>query len=111
MKTRITRNDIKTFNIRLSIPYATLQSLLSYVEPIGYNAGIYGWNFDCYDIDGVLLMTGYRTIGKTIDRSIIKKYEKQADRLNSQDISYESKKKEALRLLNQFIDECRPLEY
>lgn len=109
MKTRITRNDIKTFETRLSIPYATLQSLLSYIEPIGYNAGVYGWNFDCYDIDGVLLMTGYRTIGRTIDRSIINKYEKQADNLNSQDISYESKKKEALRLLKQFIDESKSL--
>ena len=109
MKNRLTRNDIKTFNIRLSIPYATLQSLLSYIQPFGYNAGIYGWNFDCYDIDGVLLMTGYRTIGKTVDRSIINKYEKQADFLNNQDISYESKKKEALRLLNQFIDESKSL--
>ena len=109
MKNRLTRNDIKTFNIRLSIPYATLQSLLSYIEPIGYNAGIYGWNFDCYNIDGVLLMTGYRTIGKTVERSIINKYEKQADSLNSQDISYESKKKEALKLLNQFISECKSL--
>ena len=109
MIVRITRNDIKTFNTRLSIPYATLQSLLSYIQPIGYNAGIYGWNYDCYDIDGVLLMTGYRTIGKTIDRSIINKYEKQADNLNSQNISYEDKKKEALRLLGQFINECKSL--
>ena len=109
MKNRLTRNDIKTFNNRLSIPYATLQSLLSYIQPFGYNAGVYGWNFDCYNIDGVLLMTGYRAIGKTVDRSIIYKYEKQADLLNNQDLSYESKKKEALRLLNQFIDECKTL--
>lgn len=107
MKNRITRNDIKTFNTRLSIPYATLQSLLSYIEPIGYNSGVYGWNFDCYDINGVLLMTGYRTIGQTVDRSIIKKYEKQADLLDSQNISYEDRKKEALKLLNDFINECK----
>lgn len=105
MKNRLTRNDIKTFNTRLSIPYATLQSLLSYIEPIGYNSGVYGWNFDCYDIQGVLLMTGYRTIGKTVDRSIITKYEKQADLLDSQNIPYEDRKKEALKLLAQFIDE------
>lgn len=107
MKTRITRNDLKTFNTRLSIPYATLQSLLSYIQPFGYNAGVYGWNYDCYDINGVLLMTGYRTIGKTVDRSIILKYEKQADLLDSQNIPYEDRKKEALKLLNDFINECK----
>lgn len=107
MKIRITRNDIKTFNTRLSIPYATLQSLLSYIKPFGYNAGIYGWNYDCYDIQGVLLVTGYRTIGKIVDRSIIKKYEKQADLLDSLDIPYEERKKEALKLLNDFINECK----
>ena len=32
-------------------------------EPIGYNSGVYGWNYDVYEIGGALICAGYRPVG------------------------------------------------
>jgi hypothetical protein len=45
----------------ISVGYCDLQSLLNYKSPVAYNAGTYGWNFDVYDINGVAIVTGYRS--------------------------------------------------
>ena len=37
-----------------------LQYLLSNHEPTAYTCGVYGWNFDVYDVYGVTICTGYR---------------------------------------------------
>lgn len=31
---------------------------------IGYTSGVYGWNCDVYELEGVIITTGYRPIGK-----------------------------------------------
>lgn len=33
-------------------------------QPIGYNAGVYGWNYDIYFIKGKTLVYGYRPLLK-----------------------------------------------
>lgn len=33
-------------------------------RPIGYNAGVYGWNYDIYFIKGKTLVYGYRPLLK-----------------------------------------------
>jgi hypothetical protein len=61
MKYKTTAKDLKAgyYHI-ISVGYCDLQSLLNYKTPVAYNAGIYGWNFDVYDINGIAIVTGYR---------------------------------------------------
>lgn len=44
----------------VSAGYCDLQSLLMYHSPSAYACGVYGWNFDVYDVNGLTICTGYR---------------------------------------------------
>ena len=59
MKTRMTRNDVNT-NYAISVGYCKAQWLLTDVDALGFNAGIYGWNWDAYNVDGCTVVTGCR---------------------------------------------------
>lgn len=64
----ITRNDLKHFALLgyelYSCGYCKLQGLIKDANKIGYNAGIYGWNYDVYRYDvgsrTIIIATGYR---------------------------------------------------
>ena len=63
----------------LAIGYCDAWHLLkgAGVEPFACCSGVYGWNFDAYEVDGVLICTGYRgMIGKQAEN--VEKYEKKA---------------------------------
>ena len=60
MKLKMSRNDLKGATC-ICCGYGELQRLLSWFSPIGYNAGIYGWNWDCYHIGRFYIITGYRS--------------------------------------------------
>lgn len=75
----------------LSIGYCAAQSLLRYETPFAYSAGVYGWNCDYYDIDGVCISTGYRPIGKPIDYEKLREAEKTARMIwDTPGLDYES---------------------
>ena len=59
----------------LSIGYCAAQALLRYETPFAYSSGVYGWNCDYYDIDGVCISTGYRPIGKSVDYTELREAE------------------------------------
>nr|DAV88611.1 MAG TPA: hypothetical protein [Caudoviricetes sp.] len=66
MKTKITiktvRDDPRS---KIAVGYCELQDVLYWLIPEGYNAGIYGWNFDAYGTDTAVITTGYRhMVGK-----------------------------------------------
>lgn len=48
----------------ISCGYGEAQRLLSHRSPIAYTCGVYGWNFDVYDVSDIILGTiicrGYR---------------------------------------------------
>lgn len=69
MKFFVTRPQVKKNYYRiLCCNYCAMQYLLMGKYPIAYNAGIYGWNYDLYDLDGIALLTGYRgTYGQYIN--------------------------------------------
>lgn len=46
----------------VSVGYCDLYYLLRFTSPIGYNAGIYGWNWDYYEVNGLGITTGYRNL-------------------------------------------------
>lgn len=58
---KITRNNINK-NSMVALGYCQCQEVLdlfAYDYKIGYNSGIYGWNYNLYRINGVDIVTGY----------------------------------------------------
>ena len=75
---------------------------LAGVEPFAYTCGVYGWNFDAYNVGGVLLCSGYRNmIGPRLD--IARKFEERARKIDLMPIIWEEKKKKAKRVWREFV--------
>jgi hypothetical protein len=62
---------------------------LKYASPFAYSAGVYGWNGDYYEVDGVLIATGYRSLpdSKNVkcDYSLVREYEGKAEKLHTRE--------------------------
>lgn len=109
MKFRTTRKKILEQcpeNYLRCAGYCDLQHLLNYHSPIAYTCGIYGWNFDVYDIDGFIICTGYRGMpGKRANN--IDKYEKLAEKtLYDRSLSFEERKEKLDALLKEFLEQA-----
>ena len=60
-KIRMTKTALKYDKI-YRIGYCELQKILKSLSAVGYNAGVYGWNYDIYDLgENVILIMGYHT--------------------------------------------------
>lgn len=59
-KAKVTRKWINDNYYCCSVRYADLQYLFYNISPDYYTCSVYGWNFDCYIIDGYAVTTGYR---------------------------------------------------
>ena len=92
----------------VSIGYCELQTLLDDSNAFAYSAGISGWACDYFEVDNVIISTGYNPIGRSIDYKIVTKYEKRAKviRYNS-DETWTTKEKKLSRLLSKFIKEIK----
>lgn len=58
---KVTRNDINKGNM-IALSYCQCQTVLGmfgYDCKVGYNSGIYGWNYDLYRVNRVDIVTGY----------------------------------------------------
>lgn len=63
MKIKTTRRSIVETTAPknlLCAGYCDLQTLLRNHSPIAYTCGVYGWNFDVYEVYGKTICTGYR---------------------------------------------------
>ena len=108
MKIRTTNKAIReNFSRVYRAGYCDLQDLLRYSEPVAYTCGVYGWNADVYDVDGVAIVTGYRPgVGRQIDYDVVKKYAAKARKIGDDTArTYASRKKSVNRLLEKFISE------
>ena len=111
MKLKTTRKEIKNkvaSNYIWQVGYCGMQNLLYYKEAIAYTSGVYGWNFDLYEVDGIYFTTGYRNmIGKQVDYELLRKYEDQAKIvINTRGLyTYEEEKERINNLLKEFIKE------
>lgn len=107
MKVEIKQNQLRRmYNGRLFIlpDWGPLWNVFHrYAEPRFYNAGVYGWNFDAYELGDSCLVSGYRPIGQDAG-DILKRFEARAKRLDaaSRDFStpYDKLKKRAARLFS-----------
>jgi hypothetical protein len=63
MKLKTTRKEIEQNSHRIvAIGYCAAQNLLKYRSAFAYSCGVYGWNADYYEVDGVVIATGYRSL-------------------------------------------------
>ena len=81
-KLHITRQTINNcFRKVFRCGYCDLQYIMRGTDAMYYNAGIYGWNFDCYldyEFD-TAITTGYRNMtGERIPSEILTKYTEKA---------------------------------
>ena len=109
MKSKTTKKSIKeNYNRIISIGYCNLQSLLSYVQPFAYSTRAEGWACDYYNIQGVIISTGYAPIGESVDYDIVSKYEKEGMKLRcNYSLTWKERKEKAMELLNEFIEELK----
>ncbi|MFA5133052.1 MAG: hypothetical protein WC444_07035 [Candidatus Paceibacterota bacterium] len=102
MKYKTTAKAVREgYHTIVRVGYCDLQSLLSNRSPVAYASGIYGWNFDVYDIDGVAICTGYRGMpeqNSNASYDLIKEYE---------DKSQGKTAEEKDILIKQFIEQAR----
>lgn len=109
MNIKLTNNDLRNnFIVIVSCGYCELQSLLNMKSRVGYNKGVYGWNFDAFDFGGVGLITGYRTRGEDIElaREFCKRWNERAS-----NATHEERKqilaefeRELQRLAKEFVE-------
>ena len=108
MSSKTTRRAIVNGSANIvSAEYCALQHLLHNHNPIAYTCGVYGWNFDVYEIDGLTICTGYRNMpGRRANN--IGKYEKEAEKILSWEnkIPYEEKREQVEQLLHEFVKQA-----
>lgn len=104
MKLKTTRKAIVDGSYRIvSAGYCDLQNLLRSIEPFAYTSGIYGWNFDAYEFDGLTICTGYRGMpGRRANG--IAEFEDAARELNNSQLTmtYDEWREKSLALLHEF---------
>lgn len=91
MKLKATKKEMKEGYYRIiGIGYCDAQFLLSNEKPFAYSCGLYGWKCDYYDIDGILISTGYdyiETKNARQDYNLIREYDKKAESLSQDERS------------------------
>ena len=104
MKRKVTRNELYRWSKKIiAIGYCNANNLLYPENSIGYNAGVYGWNYDAYYVDGTIITTGYRPIGERVNYDLLREYEEKAKKVLSYDNKADEKAAEVQRLLREFI--------
>lgn len=87
-----------------SVGYCDLQHLLNNHSPNAYTCGMYGWNFDVYEIYGLTICTGYRgMVGPRCEG--IAEYEEKAAKILSwenKEMTYDEKREAVENLLHEF---------
>ena len=64
MKFKTTRKNMKeNYSTIIKVGYCNIVYLLQYEKPIAYSTRAESWACDYYDIDGILISTGYAPIG------------------------------------------------
>ena len=83
MKYKTTASELRNgYYTIIRAGYCSLQHLLSSEYPIAYARGVYGWNFDVYDFDGIAICTGYRGMPQNNskeDYNLIREYDAKAE--------------------------------
>jgi len=112
MKYKTTKKDMKSnYDKIIGIGYCNAQFLLKFEEPTAYSARAEGWACDYYDVDGVLISTGYAPLDSKNakrDYDMIRKYDQAAEKIACDyNLKYEEQKEQVNTLLKEFVREAR----
>ena len=105
-KYKVTRKEIKErYSNILQIGYCDAQHLLTYQNEFAYSTRAEGWACDYYNINGVIISTGYAPIGKKVDRNILRNYDEKAREITrNNNLSWEEKQEQVNSLLIEFLE-------
>ena len=108
MKFKTTKKEMKSRYDQI-VGISDAQYLLKFEEPIAYSTRVEGWACDYYDVEGVLISTGYSPLDSRKTKcnyALVHGYDEQARNIiNDYNKNYEQQKEEVTQLLIQFIEE------
>jgi len=63
MKTQITKKTLKYYGYTRTSCFHLRENIMDayQISPDHFNAGVYGWNWDCWIVGGLALFNGYRS--------------------------------------------------
>ena len=111
-KYRVTKKEMNEgYTHIIETGYCNLQFLLRFAEPFAYSTRAEGWACDYYDIDDVLICTGYVLMRSKRTKSnygLEHEYNKKAKEIfNNYDLTYEERKKQIETLFHEFVKAVR----
>lgn len=82
--------------------YCDMWHLLRNHDAVAYTAGVYGWNFDVFEVYGLTICTGYRGMpGKRLEG--VQEYEEEArEILSNYNLNYDEARAKVEALLKEF---------
>jgi hypothetical protein len=109
MKFKTTKKNMNAnYDQIASVGYCNAQYLLGYENPMAYSTRAEGWACDYYDVNGILISTGYAPLSSKHtkpDYNIVRKYDDLARENYYSSGSYEERKAKADELLKEFAEE------
>ena len=117
LKAKVTNQEVRNGYFTISLSYCGAQNILTYQGAKFYNYGVYGWNYDVYELDyNLAICTGYRPIKSIPEKlnrkavEVITKYDKKAASLDSRNYKkYENYRKAIDRLYNKMVAELKTI--
>ena len=114
IKLKATKKEMRKHWYILSAGYCSMQSLLNEQRPLAYSTRAEGWACDYYEIDGVLISTGYAPLSNknmTKDYSLIMEYENKALKIDELCLPGEERKAKKTALLKELVNKLKkPME-
>jgi hypothetical protein len=111
MKFKTTKKAMKEgyYNI-ISIGYCNAQHLLNYENPTSYSTRAEGWACDYYEVNNVLISTGYAPVNALrtkYDYKVLREYDDKARTIQyNNSMDYQEQKKQVTALLDKFVKEA-----
>ena len=110
-KLKVSKKSIRDNEYRImGVGYCEMQFLLRYQNAIAYSSGVYGWSCDYYEVNGVVISTGYsyvRDKNMDSDYKLVKYYNELARTVQDNlHLSYEERVNETNALLLALVKKC-----
>jgi hypothetical protein len=107
-KIKVSKKEMRENYYVIGIPVHKAQHLLTYQHPVAYSSGNMGWACDYYDVNNVVISTGYGYINNqrtAYDYDVLVEYDKKAYSIIADyDMHFEERMKQVNALLNEFIE-------
>lgn len=100
-KAKLTRNQIKNLTPLLQVG-SGVTHLLRGLEPLGYNSGFYGWNWDLYNVYDVFICAGCKNLCGEPGGAVVAEFEERAEKLTDAEELAALRKKFAEAVKKQF---------